>query len=152
MVGQPIWNLIGYTQAWLPMDSLSNTGISSCHISDTFLQRVLAFHCTVSNCICDIPCSCIVLYSVGICTFVHVSVQIDTFYIFVTVFYISATLHAWIWLHVYKHRQKIVDDTRYIWVNYNDLLFSLTGIMVYLGEIIPKWPNISGWWIVIIYP
>lgn len=73
-----------------------STSISSCHISDTFLQRVLAFHCTVSNCICDIPCSCIVLYSVDICALVNVSVQIDTFYIFVTIFYISATLHAWI--------------------------------------------------------
>ena len=31
-------------------------------------------------------------------------------------------------------------------------LFSLTGIIVFIRKIIPKWPNHSGSWIIIIYP
>ena len=38
------------------------------------------------------------------------------------------------------------------WVNYNDrTLFSLTGIMVRIREIIPKWPHYSDEWNIIIY-
>ena len=41
----------------------------------------------------------------------------------------------------------------YIWVNYNDLtVLPNPGIMVNVREIIPKWPNNSGWWIIITYP
>ena len=40
-----------------------------------------------------------------------------------------------------------------IWVNLiTTSLFSLTGIMVYVREIIPKWPQDSGRWNIIIYP
>ena len=39
------------------------------------------------------------------------------------------------------------------WVNYNDLTSRPSpGIMVFIGEIIPKWPNNSGEWIILIYP
>ena len=40
-----------------------------------------------------------------------------------------------------------------IWVNYNHLtVLPNPGIMVNIWEIIPKWPQDSGWWNIIIYP
>ena len=44
-------------------------------------------------------------------------------------------------------------DILYIWVNYNDLtVLPKPGIMVYVRKNIPKWPNYSGSWIIMIYP
>ena len=40
----------------------------------------------------------------------------------------------------------------YIWVNYNDLTATSLEVMVRIREIIPKWPNYSGWWNIIICP
>ena len=48
---------------------------------------------------------------------------------------------------------KVRSITSRIWVNFiTTSLFSLTGIMVRLWGIIPKWPNYSGLWIIIICP
>ena len=64
--------------------------------------------------------------------------------------------------HHSTDRGRIVESTQispwlthllygYIWVNYNDL--TVTSLESwFIREIIPKWPNYSGWWNILIYP
>ena len=63
-------------------------------------------------------------------------------------------------LHEYptKSSKRLIDPHDFdgcfiLWVNFiTTSLFSLTGIMVRIREIIPKWPQDSGEWNMIIYP
>ena len=57
-----------------------------------------------------------------------------------------------LWLIMVNNGESM-DNIWYIWVNCNDLtVLPNPGIMVYFREIIPKWPQDSGWWIIIICP